>query len=401
MCYDVYSVGEYMKMLKKTMKTFSDMDKVLFFTTLILIIFGSLNIVTASSREAVVNADANMFYFFFKHVIILIISLIAFLIVLKIPTKNYKKWIPIIFIIVVGLNLFLILKGVATRGANNWINLGFMKIQPSELAKPTLILTMSLMFSMYYKDLKNTKQKHDIVIWKIIGFGLIFPIIVFLQKDLGTAIILFGIFAVLFVFSPISTSEKFKSSSISIVILIILLIARLSITGYILSGAQESRLNNFFNPCSKYEDTGYQVCNAFIAINNGGITGVGLGKSTQKYSYIPEPHTDMVFAIIAEENGVLICSLIFIAYLIIIYRILKLSMRTKDLKNKYICIGVATYIFLHILINLGGLFGLIPLTGVPLPFLSYGGSFTLSLIATLAVVQRIHIEMKNEKIKIK
>ena len=388
-------------MLKKTMKTFSDMDKVLFFTTLILIIFGSLNIVTASSREAVVNADANMFYFFFKHVIILIISLIAFLIVLKIPTKNYKKWIPIIFIIVVGLNLFLILKGVATRGANNWINLGFMKIQPSELAKPTLILTMSLMFSMYYKDLKNTKQKHDIVIWKIIGFGLIFPIIVFLQKDLGTAIILFGIFAVLFVFSPISTSEKFKSSSISIVILIILLIARLSITGYILSGAQESRLNNFFNPCSKYEDTGYQVCNAFIAINNGGITGVGLGKSTQKYSYIPEPHTDMVFAIIAEENGVLICSLIFIAYLIIIYRILKLSMRTKDLKNKYICIGVATYIFLHILINLGGLFGLIPLTGVPLPFLSYGGSFTLSLIATLAVVQRIHIEMKNEKIKIK
>ena len=388
-------------MLKKTMKTFSDMDKVLFFTTLILIIFGSLNIVTASSREAVVNADANMFYFFFKHVIILIISLIAFLIVLKIPTKNYKKWIPIIFIIVVGLNLFLILKGVATRGANNWINLGFMKIQPSELAKPTLILTMSLMFSMYYKDLKNTKQKHDIVIWKIIGFGLIFPIIVFLQKDLGTAIILFGIFAVLFVISPISTSEKFKSSSISIVILIILLIARLSITGYILSGAQESRLNNFFNPCSKYEDTGYQVCNAFIAINNGGITGVGLGKSTQKYSYIPEPHTDMVFAIIAEENGVLICSLIFIAYLIIIYRILKLSMRTKDLKNKYICIGVATYIFLHILINLGGLFGLIPLTGVPLPFLSYGGSFTLSLIATLAVVQRIHIEMKNEKIKIK
>lgn len=390
-----------MKILKNAMKTFSDMDKVLFFTTLILIIFGSLNIVTASSREAVVNADANMFYFFFKHVIILIISLIAFLIVIKIPTKNYRKWISIIFIIVVGLNLFLVLKGVATRGANNWINLGFMKIQPSELAKPTLILTMSLLFSLYYKDLKNPKQKHDMVIWKILGFGLIFPIIVFLQKDLGTAMILFGIFIAMFIFSPISTKEKFKASSISIIILVILLIARLSITGYILSGAQESRLNNFFNPCSKYEDTGYQVCNAFIAINNGGITGVGLGKSTQKYSYIPEPHTDMVFAIIAEENGVLICSLIFIAYLIIIYRILKLSMRTKDLKNKYICIGVATYIFLHILINLGGLFGMIPLTGVPLPFLSYGGSFTLSLIATLAVVQRIHIEMKNQKIKIK
>jgi len=108
----------------------------------------------------------------------------------------------------------------------------------------------------------------------------------------------------------------------------------------------------------------------------------------------------MVFAIIAEENGVLVCSLIFIAYLIIIYRILKLSMRTKNLKNKYICIGVATYFFLHILINLGGLFGVIPLTGVPLPFLSYGGSFTLSLIMTFGVIQRIHIEMKNQKIRV-
>ena len=95
--------------MRKAMRTFSDMDKVLFFTTLILIIFGSLNIVTASSREAVVNADANMFYYFFKHVVILIISLIAFLIIIKIPTKNYSKWLPIIYVIVFGLNLYLLL----------------------------------------------------------------------------------------------------------------------------------------------------------------------------------------------------------------------------------------------------------------------------------------------------
>lgn len=377
------------------------MDKILFFTVLALIVFGTLNIVTASSREAVVNNDANLFYYFFKHSIILIISLIAYLIVLKVPTKNYKKWIVFIYVIVLGMNLFLILKGVATRGANNWIDLGFMKIQPSELAKPTLIVSMSLLFEMYFKKLKDVNEKHDMIIWKIIGFALIFPILVFLQKDLGTAIILLGIFVVLFVFSPISTKEKLKAGFLAIIIVVILLIARLSITGYILSEAQTSRLYNFINPCAKYEDTGYQVCNAFIAINNGGLTGVGIGKSTQKYSYIPEPHTDMVFSIIAEENGVLICSLIFIAYLIIIYRILKLSMRVKKLSHRYICLGVSTYIFLHILINLGGLFGVIPLTGVPLPFLSYGGSFTLSLIATLAVVQRIHIEMKNERIKIK
>lgn len=386
-------------MLKKTIRTFSDMDKVLFFTSLILIIFGSLNIVTASSREAVVNADANMFYYFFKHIIILTISFIAFLVVLKIPTKDYNKWMPFLLIIVAALNTFLIFKGGVTRGANNWIDLGFMKVQPSEFAKPILIITLGLLFQNYFSKQKNIKERHN-VIWKILILGLLFPVLVYFQKDLGTAIILLGIAVTLFVFSPISKKEKSISAFISVCAVIGILLFRLIYLGYVLSDAQTSRLNSFYNPCSKYEDTGYQVCNAFIAINNGGLTGVGLGKSTQKYSYIPEPHTDMVFAIIAEENGVIICSLIFIAYLIIIYRILKLSRKVKKISHKYICLGVATYFFLHILINLGGLFGVIPLTGVPLPFLSYGGSFTLSLIMTMGVIQRIHIEMKNEKIKV-
>ncbi len=389
-----------MRALKKIKKTFSDFDKVLFFTSLILIIFGTLNIVTASSREAVVNADANLFYYFFKHLTILVASFIGFIIIIKIPTKEYKKILPLVYIITLLLNLYLILKGVSTRGANNWIDLKFIKIQPSEFAKPILIVSMSLLFEMYYKKLINKNEKHDIIIWKILGFSLIFPILVFLQKDLGTSIILLGIFVVLFLSSPISTSEKFKSTMILLVIGIIGLFTMLNFAGYILSDAQTSRFD-YYNPCSKYTGNGYQICNAFIAINNGGLTGVGIGKSTQKYSYIPEPHTDMVFAIIAEENGVLICSLIFIGYLIIIYRILKLSIKTKNLRNRYICLGIATYIFLHILVNLGGLFALIPLTGVPLPFLSYGGSFTLSLIASLAIVQRIHIEYKNQKIKIK
>ncbi len=386
--------------LKKIKRTFADMDKVLFFTSLALIIFGTLNIVTASSREAVVNADANLFYYFYKHLIILIGSFVGFILILKIPTKGYNRLLFFGYLAVLGLNLYLILKGVSTRGANNWINLKVIKIQPSEFAKPILIITLATLFEMYYKKLINKKEKHDTIIWQIIGFSLIFPILVFLQKDLGTAIILFGIFIVMYLASPISPKEKFKSILILGVIGAIGLLTMLNFAGYILSDAQISRFD-FYNPCSKYSSNGYQVCNAFIAINNGGLTGVGLGKSTQKYSYIPEPHTDMVFAIISEENGVLKCSFIFLGYLIILYRILKLSMKTKNLKNRYICLGTATYIFLHILVNLGGLFGLIPLTGVPLPFLSYGGSFTISLIGMLAVIQVIHIEYKNERIKVK
>lgn len=208
------------------------------------------------------------------------------------------------------------------------------------------------------------------------------------------------IFGVMFISSPLMKSDKIKT----ILVLIGVAFVGMSIIvlrqGYLLSNAQLSRFD-FYNPCSKYETTGYQVCNGFIALNDGGLFGLGIGKSKQKYSYIPEPHTDSVFAIIGEENGLLRSSLVFIAYIVIIYRILKISNESNTIRGRYICLGVATYIFMHIFINLGGLFGIIPLTGVPLPFLSYGGSYAISLMCSLAVVQRINYENKTQKIKIK
>ena len=388
-----------MKSNNKYRNLFKDMNKSLLIITLILIIFGTLNIVTASSREAVINNDVNLYYYFFKHIFILFISFIGFLVIIKVPTKRYYRFMILIYGIIFSLNLYLILKGVSTRGANNWINLKVIKVQPSEFAKPVLIVYLSMLFEKYNKKLNSSKESHASMIWEIIGFGLMFPILVFLQKDLGTAIILLMIFVVLFLSSPISKGEKFKAVILTGIIGVIGLFTMLSFSGYILSDAQLSRFD-FYNPCSKYNSSGYQICNAFIAINSGGLKGVGIGKSTQKYSYIPEPHTDMVFSIISEENGFIFGLIILILYLVIIAKILSLSSKVKNVKNRYICLGVATYIFAHILINLGGLFGIIPLTGVPLPFLSYGGSYTLSLICTLAIIQRVHIEYKNEKIKL-
>ena len=168
----------------------------------------------------------------------------------------------------------------------------------------------------------------------------------------------------------------------------------------ILNEARLSRFTTFLDPCGNYENGGYQVCNSYIAINDGGLWGLGIGKSKQKYSYIPEPHTDSAFAIIAEEYGIYRSVFIFILYGILLYRIAIIGSKAASLRGRYICVGIISYIFIHIFVNLGGMFGLIPLTGVPLPFLSYGGSFVLSLIASLAIVQRICIESKNKKVKI-
>lgn len=375
-----------------------NMDKILLIITIIMSLYGLFNIVTASSREAVTNLDKSIFYYFYRHLAILILGLIASFIIIRTNLKHYYKLLPLIFIITFGLNLWLVVKGSSTRGANNWINLGFFKLQPSEISKIVTIVCLGYLFDIFYKKLRNIKIKHTEQIWTIVFVGMSIPAIVFMQKDLGTAIVLVGIFVSMFMTSPILKQEKWKTMGIIVIVVFVAGLFMYSIKGYLLSDAQMARFD-YYNPCSKYAKSGYQVCNAFIAINNGGVFGLGIGKSTQKYSYIPEPHTDMVFAIISEEMGLLKCTLIFIAYGIILYRVLRLSSVTDTIKNRYICLGVAVLIFMHILINLGGLFGLIPLTGVPLPFLSYGGSFTLTLLMSLAIVQRIHIETYSKAFK--
>lgn len=382
-----------MKVINKTLK---DMDKVLLIITALLFIFGLFNIVTASSRAAVIRYNTSLYSYFFKQLISIIIGIIATIIILRIPTKRYSFWGTAFYLAVLVLSIWLLLFGSEHLGNKNWLVIpGFGTFQPSEFAKPALIIMLGVLFESFYKKLKNPNINHYDMIGIILFIGSLFPAIVFMCKDLGTTIIISIIFSILFITSPILKNEKLKIILVMFILFIFILIFKGS---SIFTPTQLSRFD-FFDPCSDYYDGGYQICNGFIAINSGGLLGIGVGESKQ-VSYIPESHTDSVFAIIAEEYGLIICTLIFICYLIVFFRILKLASRTSSIKGKYICLGIGIYIFLHFLVNLGGLFGIMPLTGVPLPFLSYGGSYTLALIISLAVVQRIHIETEREKIKI-
>ena len=388
-----------MPVIKKVKKMINDMDKPLLIVTILLLIFGTLNIVTASSREAISN-DAPLYYYFYKQIAILGIGLFIFLIGINIKTKDYKKYAFIGFIVVLGVLLYLTLFGTYYRGANNWINIAGVTFQPSEFAKPVIIVCLSILFELFYRRLRTKNIEHYNLISIILFFGVAIPVIIFLQKDFGTMLIILSIFGVMFLASPILKVEKFKTIILLFVLMLVFVLMMVMKNGTLFTDEQKDRFN-FFNPCSNYEEGGYQVCNGFIAINNGGLLGLGIGKSQQKYSYIPEPHTDSVFAIFAEEWGLLMCFVVLASYIFILTRIFNISSNASTLRGRYMALGIGVYIFMHILINLGGLFGVLPLTGVPLPFLSYGGSFTLSLILSLTIVQRIHIETKNEKIKIK
>ena len=381
-------------------KLLKDLDMSLLIVSLALFTFGLLNIVTASSRAAVVNYDVSIYYYFYRQLAFIVLGLLIGAIIIKTDTKTYKVIIYILFIIAVGLNIWA-LSSREIGGSTNWIDFKIIKLQPSEISKPIIIVMLGVLFEKYYRKLRTVNISHYDIIGRILIVAFIIPAIILKQKDLGTLLITLFIIGMMFLASPILKKDKFKTIVFLIVVLSLGLLVMYLVQGQILNEARKSRLTSFLDPCGMYENGGYQVCNSYIAINDGGMFGLGIGKSKQKYSYIPEPHTDSAFAIIAEEYGIYRTVIIFIGYIIILHRILMIGSKSSTLRGRYICLGVGSFIFAHIFINLGGMFGLIPLTGVPLPFLSYGGSFVLSLISSLAIVQRINIETKNQKIKIK
>ena len=167
----------------------------------------------------------------------------------------------------------------------------------------------------------------------------------------------------------------------------------------ILTKGQLDRFN-FSHPCDRYtEKTGYQVCNGLIAMSSGGLTGVGLNNSTQKRLYLPESHTDFIFPIIVEELGLIAGVIIILMYLVLLLRIRNIGKHGENIHCGLIGYGVYWYISLHVVVNILGVLALIPLTGVPLPFLSYGGSFTMNLIAILLLEQKCCVESKTLKLR--
>jgi len=353
-------------------------------------LFGLFMIFSASYVKASL-IEGNTYKYLIRQGSIIIIGFLAYFIILNIPLSKYKKIINVILYGIIGLLIYLIANGKVINGSRSWLDFGYFNLQPSELAKTVLILYMAI----YYSTRKFTEDNY-IKILKPFIFGAIIVGLVFMQPDLGTALIIMAIMVATYLAVPIKKEFNLKIFKVVsfIVVSIVLLVVISSMSGKsILNESQKQRLN-FFNPCDRYTEVGpgYQVCNGYIAINGGGLFGKGIGNSTQKYLYLPESHTDFIFPIIIEELGVLVGILILLMYFYIIYRILLISKASNGLMGGIIGYGISSYLFFQILVNIGGVLGLIPLTGVPLPFLSYGGSFTLNLFISFALIQRVSIE---------
>ena len=350
-------------------------DKILLTATIILSLFGLMMIYSSSNIWATYKFN-DPYKYFKSQAIFLLLSYFLVYVTSKIPYPIYKKYSNKILLLCLILLILVLIPGIGTvrNGSRSWFGIGPLGIQPSEFTKLGLIIfTAKYLSSNKIKDIKTSVLPILLVV--IIIFGLIM-----LEPDFGTGVIIvMSIISLLFI-SGVNMNFFIKIGVLGLIGIVILVI---------IAPYRMARITSFLNPWSDPLGSGFQIIQSLYAIGPGGLLGMGLGNSIQKHFYLPEPQTDFIFSIISEElgfAGVLIVSFLFIT---IIYRGIKISLNTEDKFAKYLAYGITFSLAFQTILNLMVVSGLIPVTGVTLPFLSYGGSSLIISMLEIGILLNI------------
>ncbi|MDH4330361.1 MAG: rod shape-determining protein RodA [Candidatus Moranbacteria bacterium] len=291
--------------------------------------------------------------------------------------KSYARTIYFASLI---LLLLVLVFGEVVRGTTGWISVGPVNLQPVEISKLGLIIALASFFSRKKGELGDVSK---IIASLVISFCMIFLVIS--QPDFGSSMVLTGIWFSMLIFSGIN--KKY------IVILFItgLIIA---VSGwFFLADYQQERIANLFNPERDPQGTGYNVIQSIVAVGSGGVIGKGIGQGTQsQLNFLPEKHTDFIFAVIVEESGVMGALFVLTLFAVLFYRIKKIASRSSDNFGYLLAIGIMTMFFVQVLINVGMNLGIMPVTGIPLPILSYGGSSLVSIFISIGILLNVYVQ---------
>lgn len=302
---------------------------------------------------------------------------------------NYQRLAKInrwLFVITVLSLLFVLFFGRVAKGSSRWIDFGFFQFQPAELAKLVIVLGLARLFYL---------RRGEINAWKniLFSFLLVFipGVLIMRQPDLGSSLVLFGVWAGMLLVSPI------KKRYLAILCLVGLVVMGVS-WEFVLHDYQRHRVEVFLNPDLDPQGKGYNVKQAMIAVGSGQWVGRGLGQGLQSsLRFLPERQTDFIFASLSEEVGFLGSSLLIVLMGVLLWRIAAVMSRAKDDLGYYICAGVFWMFFIQILVNIGMNMGIMPVTGIPLPFISYGRSALLVQLLALGVIQNIALQSKTSR----
>lgn len=353
-------------------------DFVLFITTLTLLGIGLVMVFSSSAVTANVNyGDA--YYFFKKQLIWAAFGVAAMLVVMKLNFFRLKDFaIPLLVIAIICLILVITPLGIAVKGSSRSFNFGPIRFSPSELAK--LAIVMFLARAMEIKLDKITSFTKGILPFLAI-LGVICGLIM-LQPDLGTA---FTIAATIFFMLMVAGARWLHLGLITLTGIIAVAAA------IIYEPYRMERVTAFLNPWKYASDEGFQTIQSLYALGSGGLFGMGLGRSRQKFFYLPEQHTDFIFAILGEELGFIGTSLVVVLFLLFAWRGFKIAINAPDNFSRLLAAGITIMITFQAAINIGVVSGALPVTGITLPFISYGGTsllFTMVGVGLLLNISR-------------
>jgi cell division protein FtsW len=352
-------------------------DPVLLTAVILLVGIGLVAVYSSSSILAEQRHGDHYFYLRKQ----LMFCLVGFLLMIIAKNINYLFYRKFVYLFLVSSMILLVLLlmprfGIEVGGAQRWFRLGFISIQPSEIAK--LSLAMFVAYSMQKNSEVMGSFSRGLLPHLVTGSIVIGLILV--QPDLGTAVII-GIWILILLFI----------GGVNIAQLIVLLGLATPIVYYLITQTayRLNRLWAFLNPWDDPQGIGFQIIHSFMAFGSGGLLGVGLGNSKQKLLYLPEPHTDFILAIIAEEIGFIGVSVLLILFTIVVMRGIKIALRAPDLFGTYLAMGISCMLAIQVMVNMGVVMALLPTKGLTLPFISYGGSSLVVNFISMGILMNI------------
>lgn len=336
-----------------------------------LVTFGVI-MVYNSSVSLAIRDFADQYYYAREQLRWLVIGMVALFVFARI---DYRVWYNAALPFLVGtmvllLAVFIPGLGVKALGAHRWLNLGFTVLQPAELAKLTMVIYLSAWFS---------KPEHGRLLSFLLLMGMLVGLVV-MEPDLGTSIVLMSIGIILYFCSGASVKH--------LVMLLPVFVAAVLVLG-VASPYRFRRIMTFLDPQSDPMGASYQIRQALIAIGSGGLFGVGLGKSRQKYQYLPEANTDSIFAIIAEELGFFGSAILIVLIGMLLWRGFRAAKNSSSGFGRLMAIGITSWIGIQSIFNISAMLSLMPLTGIPLPLISYGGSSLVITLSALGILLNI------------
>lgn len=354
-----------------------NIDFTLLFAVAFLCFYGLL--VLYSSTRLAVTAGSGPYFFVKRQSLWALLGFIFLTIIIFIDYHNLERYSKVIYFGAIVLLIMVIISGRSSYGARRWLAIGPFDFQPSEFAKIALIMFLADILS------KN-KLKFDNFFYYLLPFGYtgLLILLVFMQPDLGTSLVYLAILIImLFV------------AGIKIKFLVFTFLAGLSsvpVLWIFLKDYQKNRLFLFLNPNLDPLGGGYNVIQSRIAIGSGGFLGNGIFSGLQsQLNFLPAQHTDFIFSVVGEELGFVGTILLLGLYAIILWRGIKIALEARDLLGSLLAAGAVSFLFFHIVVNIGMAMGMLPATGLPLPFLSYGGSFMISNLMAIGILLNVEL----------